>query len=92
MAGAIAQRVVVLGLVQGVGFRYWTTYEASRIGVTGWVTNRGDGTVLAHVEGSQADVARLLDWFRSGGPVSAEVDAVEVTDAELEGSKRFEIR
>jgi acylphosphatase len=92
VAEVSARHVVIRGLVQGVGFRYWTTREASRIGVTGWVTNRPDGSVEAFLEGDAAAVEKLLGWFRSGGAPSARVDAVEATDVDPAGSTSFEIR
>lgn len=91
MTEPIRRRVIVRGEVQGVGFRYWTAHEAGRIGVTGQVTNLADGTVSADLEGSPDGVEELLDWFRAGGPPSARVDAVVVTEAEPTGATRFEI-
>ncbi|MCC3276997.1 acylphosphatase [Arthrobacter sp. zg-Y40] len=43
---------VVTGEVQGVGFRYRTMQQATRLGLTGVVSNNRDGSVLVIAEGS----------------------------------------
>ena len=83
----IARHLVVRGRVQGVGFRFHMRGEAMRLGVTGWVRNRSDGTVEALVQGEQGAVDRLIAWTRRG-PSSAQVTGVEIeerTPAELDG-------
>ena len=47
----VRKRVRIHGRVQGVGFRYFTAGTALRMGVTGTVANRRDGTVEAVVQG-----------------------------------------
>ena len=42
---------IVRGIVQGVGFRYYTEDQAARRGLVGWVRNRSDGAVEVLVEG-----------------------------------------
>ena len=71
------RRLVIHGLVQGVGFRASMAWEAGREGVTGWVRNRRDGTVEAVIQGSDEAVARLIAWARQG-PGAASVSRVEV--------------
>lgn len=86
----MAKHVVISGRVQGVGFRYSMADEAERLGVTGWVRNRRDGTVEAVVDGSAGAVDALLLWAKRGPP------AAQVTDvriSEIAGEyERFEMR
>ncbi len=89
--GPIARNAVVTGNVQGVFFRDCTRREARRLGVTGWVRNRPDSRVEAHLEGPPGAVAELVRWCRSG-PRHAEVVDLQVTDAEPAGFDHFAIR
>ena len=41
---ALQARLTITGRVQGVGYRDWTITTAHRLGLTGWVRNRVDGT------------------------------------------------
>ena len=59
-------RVVVEGVVQGVGYREFTRHAALRLNVSGWVRNRSDGAVEALVQGSRADVDALIAEMRKG--------------------------
>jgi acylphosphatase len=61
-------RAIVSGRVQGVSYRASTVAEARRLGVVGWVKNRGDGAVEIEVEGDPARVAELLAWCEHGPP------------------------
>jgi acylphosphatase len=90
MSESLCRRLVVRGLVQGVGFRFSMQREAMRLGVTGWVRNRRDGTVEAMAAGTPDAVQALVAWARRGPP-SSRVDEVAVSDCE--GSFRsFELR
>ncbi len=86
----IAIHGVVTGRVQGVGFRWSTRHEARRVGVTGWVRNRSDGSVELHAEGDQAAVDGLIEWLRSGPPHSR-VDEVRVEPAKPLETAGFDI-
>ena len=70
-------RAVVHGRVQGVNFRYHTVLAARRLGLTGWVANRWDGTVEIVAEGSPEALGRF-QAFLHDGPPSATVSRVDV--------------
>jgi DNA ligase D-like protein (predicted 3'-phosphoesterase) len=89
--GQKAVRATVRGAVQGIGFRDAVMRRAREFGVTGWVRNQDDGTVLVHAEGPEAAVDELLDYLREG-PRAARVEAVDVEDVKVEGHEQFAIR
>jgi acylphosphatase len=74
------RRLVITGLVQGVGFRYAMMTQARLLGITGWVRNRRDGSVEAMISGDARQVEEMLAWSR-GGPAGAAVDNVIVETA-----------
>ena len=85
----IARRVVVHGIVQGVGFRAGAVSAARACGVTGWVRNRRDGTVEAFVQGTPDAVAAMIRWCHDG-PRGARVTRVEASDAEPSADPDFD--
>jgi acylphosphatase len=79
----ITRHLRIYGRVQGVGFRVYMQREAQRLGVSGWVRNRHDGTVEATAHGAPDAVEALIAWARHGPP-SARVTHLD--DTEDEGS------
>lgn len=69
------RHLIVTGYVQGVGYRYSMVMAAQRLGITGWVRNRRDGSVEATIAGDAEAVAAMIDWARHG-PSGAEVEHV----------------
>jgi acylphosphatase len=86
----VRRRVVIRGSVQGVGFRYAAARAARSRGVSGWVRNRGDGTVEAVFEGEPDAVAAMVRWCKDG-PRGADVDGVDVVEELPEGLRGFRI-
>ena len=80
MIAEIARKAVVLGRVQGVGFRAFVAHEASARGLAGWVRNRRDGSVEAVFVGEATVVADMMAACRHGPPGSR-VDHILETDA-----------
>ena len=75
----VIRRVVIRGLVQGVGFRFWTEYMALEHGLEGFVRNRRDGSVEAVFASPPEVVAAMIEACRRG-PRSARVDALDQRD------------
>lgn len=79
----IRRRYTVTGEVQGVGFRYRARYAAQSLGLTGWVENQWDGSVLLELQGP----AQLLDtaleqiaasqWIRITGLAKKDLPPVD---------------
>jgi acylphosphatase len=67
---------MVRGRVQGVYFRASALREARRLGLTGWVANRADGSVELVAEGEEDQVKDLLAWSQHG-PSTARVEKVD---------------
>jgi acylphosphatase len=87
----IRRRAVVHGRVQGVFFRDTARRHADSRGVSGWISNRPDGTVEAVFEGEPDAVESMLRFCREG-PRGATVERVDVTEEEPEGLSGFAIR
>jgi acylphosphatase len=90
MTERVTRHLAIHGEVQGVWFRESMRIEAERLGISGWVANRLDGSVEAVVQGLPEAVDAITRWARRG-PERARVDHVLVTDCS--GSfARFEKR
>ena len=73
-------RVLIQGLVQGVGFRSWIRRMAQQRGLYGWVRNRREGGVEAVFHGEEVALDSILHLCRQGPPM-AFVEKVDVDDA-----------
>ncbi|MCX5232576.1 carbamoyltransferase HypF [Streptomyces sp. NBC_00233] len=83
-------RVVVRGVVQGVGFRPFVYALATGLRLSGHVTNTGDG-VVAEVEGDPADVASFCARLAPDAPPLARVESVEAAEMTTSGGSGFTI-
>lgn len=83
--GDIRLSARVFGMVQGVGFRFWTMGKAEELGLTGLVKNLDDGSVSVIAEGPPAQVEELLDWLKSDN-TPGRVERVEDTLSAAEGA------
>ncbi len=85
-------RAIVHGYVQGVGFRYFVVRQANALGLTGYVRNHWDGTVVVLADGPRPALEDLLALLRRG-PSEAEVERVDVSWDTYSGQfGRFDIR
>jgi acylphosphatase len=82
---AVVRRIVIEGLVQGVGYREFTRRAALRLNVSGWVRNRSDGAVEALVRGSPAGVEALIAAMRQGPRLAIVERLTAIEDDEPRG-------
>ena len=75
--GARRVRVLVCGIVQGVGFRPFLHRLAARLGLAGWARNTPAGVEL-EVEGPPDAVAAFVQTLRTEPPPLAVVEQVQV--------------
>jgi len=83
-------KLIIRGKVHGVGFRFSCMEAAYRIGVTGFVKNKKDGTVYVEAEGPEENIEQFILWCHKG-PTWARINKVEIETGELKDYKSFEI-
>lgn len=72
----IARKFIVSGLVQGVGFRFFTQRAAARHQVWGYVRNLEDGRVESYAEGNEKSVEEFKHDL-TAGPTYSKVEHIE---------------
>lgn len=88
----LARRIVVQGIVQGVGFRPFVYRLAQKYRLNGWVLNSGEG-VQIHLEADQPQpLEAFVKELTTLAPEAARIEQVSVQSAPPEGYSRFEIR
>jgi acylphosphatase len=81
----------IQGIVQGVGFRYFTYREAQDFAITGYVRNLPDGRVEVYAEGPKSDLEKFIEILRQG-PRFGQVEHLDVQWKEPAGKyQKFNI-
>jgi len=81
----IARKFFVSGIVQGVGFRFFTQRSAARHQILGFVKNLKDGRVELFAEGEE-DAVKAFHEDLLTGPSYSRVDEVEEIVLDSNGS------
>ena len=77
----IREHVVFSGRVQNIGFRMEVFLLATKLGLTGWVMNRDDGSVEAEFQGAQLKIEFLIQYMKS--LIRAKVKTLTIEPADL---------
>jgi acylphosphatase len=84
--------IVIQGIVQGVGYRFFAVAQAKQYNVRGYTRNLPDGSVEVVAEGDQGMLNELIKKLKIG-PYSAHVTGIDVRQTEEEnGFTDFDIR
>lgn len=81
----IARKFLISGLVQGVGFRFFTQRAAAKHQVSGYVKNLKDGRVEVFAEGHE-NALKLFHGDLLTGPAHSRVEEIEEIVFELSSS------
>lgn len=85
MSDLAAFRSVAQGRVQGVYYRAFTSKNAIRLGLKGYVRNLPDSTVEIYAEGERAQLEKLVEKLKEGPP-GARVQNLSLTWSECTGN------
>lgn len=78
------RHIRIHGKVQGVGYRFFATRVARRLGLKGWIQNNRDGSVEASVEGEKGTIDEWIEELKEG-PRYAEVTKIDQEPKEFTG-------
>ena len=81
-------KVIVYGIVQCVGFRYFSCIEAHKYSLTGHAKNLQCGDVEVLMYGEKSNIDKMLKWLEEG-PKTARVENLTSTDIPYEVHKGF---
>lgn len=88
----VRSHIVVQGIVQGVGFRYFVRHHAVKLGLSGWVQNLFNGDVEIEAEGERSLLEIFIGEIKVG-PRSAHVKDLHIEWQPYENKySAFEIR
>lgn len=91
MSKLIHAEILLRGLVQGVGFRWFAVRKANEYGIKGYVKNQGWDEVFCVAEGEEGLVNEFIAELRVG-PRLSRVTSISVQKSEqIVGYERFEI-
>ncbi|XP_067288515.1 acylphosphatase-2 isoform X2 [Pseudorasbora parva] len=66
--------------LHGVCFRMYTEEEGKKLGVTGWVKNTRQGTVVGQVQGPPEKVTEMKYWLSNVGSPSSRIDRAQFSN------------
>ena len=88
----ICAHILVKGVVQGVGFRWFVEREANNLGLKGYVRNVFSGEVEIEAEGERGLIEELIIKLKIGNR-SSNVTDVQLRWLDFENKfKNFQIR
>ena len=83
--------IIVSGVVQGVGFRYFTLLTAKNYDIHGWVQNLANGDVEIVAQGTEEALGHFLSKIRIG-PKFSHITNVTVNSQSGTEYKKFTIK
>ncbi|HMS33112.1 MAG TPA: acylphosphatase [Ignavibacteria bacterium] len=82
--------ILVKGLVQGVGYRYFCGRKAAEYGLKGYARNLPDGDVEVEAEGESGMLSEFIKDLKAG-PFNASVRSVSAEELPLKNYSEFKL-
>ena len=86
-----ATKIVIKGVVQGVGFRPFIYKLALEHDLFGWVLNSKEG-VFVHVEGTPHNIDAFVLGVSEKAPAASKVKEINIAEIDVAGYDSFDIR
>jgi len=83
-------KILITGLVQGVGFRPFVYRIARRFELTGWVQNTNEN-VRIEVSGTNQNITLFISSLGEDAPPAAVIENISVTESEFQPFTEFTI-
>lgn len=84
-------RIIITGIVQGVGFRPFIYNLSIQLGLKGWVGNE-DSNVIIEIEANKEQLVDFLNQMRKSAPALAKIESIDYKELPFEGIKDFTIK
>ena len=85
-------KLLIRGIVQGVGFRYFCYRTATRLDLVGWVKNMPTGSVEVVAEGNRGALEIFIKEVKTGS-MHATITGIDVSWTEFTGKhSSFDIK
>jgi acylphosphatase len=88
----VKAHVLVSGLVQGVGFRFFVYHKAVSLGIAGYVRNLYSGDVEIEVEGDRSLIEEFIKDVKVGPRAAHVSDLMIKWDKCSDSFSEFEVR
>jgi len=85
-------KIIVNGLVQGVGFRYFVIRHADNLNLRGYTQNLLTGEVVTEVEGDESLIQELIKQLKIGPSRSHVLNCIVDWSDYKNEFKSFEVR
>ncbi|MGB9594764.1 MAG: acylphosphatase, partial [Candidatus Poribacteria bacterium] len=84
-------KLLIKGIVQGVGFRPFIYNLANTYNLNGWVLNSAEGVDI-DIEGNDEDVKGFIESIRKKAPPLAVIDSIDISYLSPANYKNFIIK
>lgn len=84
--------LIVIGRVQGVGFRFFSQLKATELSLTGYAQNLDSGNVKIEIQGKQENIDAFISYIMVSNKFAKVID-IDITPIPLiSNEKKFKIK